>query len=158
MSSYWQTYHSDKTGNKDFIDGAIAAIEAYSVYRNGVREIGSPEQTVSYVTDKIKKDLKYPSDNLPSKNNEDKLSKLQQNIISRTNKIIHETLFLNSDIPYSPEMNLVEDLNADSLDTIELIVALETEFNIAVSDKQTESVETIEDIYTLIEKLLKVSK
>lgn len=47
------------------------------------------------------------------------------------------------------------DLNADSLDIVELIMALEEEFGITVEDEDAESVETVGDLVSAIkEKLL----
>lgn len=46
---------------------------------------------------------------------------------------------------------LVEDLGMDSLDTIELVMALEEEFDVDITDEQAEGVKTVGDIYLLLE-------
>ena len=46
----------------------------------------------------------------------------------------------------SPEKDLVNDLGADSLDSVELIMALEQQFDITIPDSATESIKTIGDI------------
>lgn len=45
-----------------------------------------------------------------------------------------------------------EDLNADSLDIVELIMALEEEFGITVEDEDAESVETVGDVVNAIKE------
>jgi len=45
-----------------------------------------------------------------------------------------------------PNARLIEDLGVDSLDTVELIMAFEEEFNIEVSDDAAEKARTVEDI------------
>lgn len=44
------------------------------------------------------------------------------------------------------ESNLIEDLEADSLDIVELTMAIEEEFGVAISDEELENVKTVEDI------------
>ena len=45
-----------------------------------------------------------------------------------------------------PEANLLDDLGADSLDVVELVMALEEEFGIEVPDEDVENIRTIGDI------------
>lgn len=143
--SYWQEFHWDKIGNKDFIDGAVAAVSAYSIYRNGKCEIGSPGELAKDVIERIKKDLKYPTE---------AESELKKNIIERADKVIRKTILSSRDIPYTPELKLVEDLNADSLDNLEIIIALEDEFNIEIHDHIAQKVKTLQDVYNAIAKIL----
>lgn len=49
--------------------------------------------------------------------------------------------------------HLADDLGADSLDAIELIMACEDEFHIEISDEQLDRVRTVADIVRLIDKL-----
>ena len=49
-----------------------------------------------------------------------------------------------------PEANLLDDLGADSLDVVELVMALEEEFGIEVPDADVENIRTIGDIVTYI--------
>jgi|TARA_R110000822_G_scaffold256878_4_gene382571 acyl carrier protein len=50
------------------------------------------------------------------------------------------------------QLNLIDDLGADSLDSIELIIALEEEFDILVDDAEAENAETVGSIITLVEQ------
>ncbi len=49
------------------------------------------------------------------------------------------------------EAKFVEDLGADSLDTVELIMALEEEFNIDISDEEAEKLTTLQKVVDYIE-------
>jgi len=50
------------------------------------------------------------------------------------------------------EASFTNDLGADSLDTVELIMEFEKEFNIAIPDDQAENIQTVGDAITYIEK------
>lgn len=50
---------------------------------------------------------------------------------------------------------IVEDLGADSLDMIEMLMALEEEFNISVPDDQAENLKTVGNVATFIDNALK---
>lgn len=52
----------------------------------------------------------------------------------------------------SEEKDLVKDLGADSLDAVELIMAIEEEFGVSISDEDGSNVKTIQDVVNLIEK------
>lgn len=51
------------------------------------------------------------------------------------------------------DSTLNEDLGADSLDAVELIMALEDEFGVQVSDEDAQGIHTVGDIVKLVEKL-----
>jgi acyl carrier protein len=51
----------------------------------------------------------------------------------------------------TPEAKFIEDLGADSLDTVELIMALEEEFGVEVPDEQAEKLLTVGDVMKYIE-------
>jgi len=51
----------------------------------------------------------------------------------------------------TPEASFTNDLGADSLDTVELIMELEKEFNIAIPDDQAEKINTVGDAIAFIE-------
>ena len=57
----------------------------------------------------------------------------------------------------TPEKNLFNDLGADSLDVVELLMILESEFNVKFSEDDTANVKTVGDLYELIEKYTKKS-
>jgi acyl carrier protein len=48
------------------------------------------------------------------------------------------------------ETSFVNDLGADSLDVVELVMALEEEFNIEISDEDAEKIKTVEDAVNYI--------
>lgn len=43
------------------------------------------------------------------------------------------------------ESNFIDDLNADSLDIVELVMAMETEFDISIPDEEAENIKTVND-------------
>jgi acyl carrier protein len=48
---------------------------------------------------------------------------------------------------------LTADLNADSLDTVELIMEFEKEFGVSIPDEDTQKINTVQDVIDYIEKL-----
>lgn len=60
----------------------------------------------------------------------------------RVKKIIAEQLGVEED-EVTPEASFVEDLGADSLDTVELVMALEEEFEIEIPDEDAEKILTV---------------
>ena len=72
-------------------------------------------------------------------------------IDQRVKNIIVEQLGVNAD-QVTPEAKFIEDLGADSLDTVELIMALEEEFNIEVPDDAAEKLLTVGDVNKYIEE------
>ncbi|MDE3068765.1 MAG: acyl carrier protein [Verrucomicrobiota bacterium] len=69
----------------------------------------------------------------------------------RVRDIIVEQLGVKPD-QVTPEAKFVEDLGADSLDIVELIMALEEEFGIEVPDEQAEKLLTVGDVNKYIEE------
>jgi acyl carrier protein len=53
----------------------------------------------------------------------------------------------------TPEASFTADLNADSLDTVELIMEFEKEFGISIPDEDTSKINTVQDVIAYIEKL-----
>jgi acyl carrier protein len=53
----------------------------------------------------------------------------------------------------TPEASLTADLNADSLDTVELIMEFEKEFGVSIPDEETQKINTVQDVIDYIEKL-----
>ncbi len=51
----------------------------------------------------------------------------------------------------TPEASFTNDLGADSLDTVELIMEFEKEFNIAIPDEQAENIQTVGEAISYIE-------
>lgn len=63
-------------------------------------------------------------------------------IEDRVKKIIVEQLGVKED-EVKPESSFVEDLGADSLDTVELVMALEEAFNTDIPDEEAEKITTV---------------
>ena len=75
----------------------------------------------------------------------------------RVKKIIGEQLGVEED-EVTPEASFVEDLGADSLDTVELVMALEEEFGIEIPDEDAEKIRTVQDAIDYIGKHSKGGK
>lgn len=81
------------------------------------------------------------------------MNKLDDDQKHKINVIISD--HLNIDVEnVKPESLLHEDLGADSIDKIELVMNLEKEFDINISDELTETVKNVGDIHTIIANLI----
>lgn len=74
-------------------------------------------------------------------------------VMEKVKKMIVEQLGVN-DSEVVPEAKFIDDLGADSLDIVELIMALEDEYGIEIPDEDAEKLETVGDAITYIEKRL----
>ena len=72
-----------------------------------------------------------------------------KSIEDRVKDIIVDQLGVNAD-QVNPAAKFVEDLGADSLDTVELVMAFEEEFDIEVPDEEAEKLQTVGDVITYI--------
>lgn len=68
----------------------------------------------------------------------------------KVKKIIVEQLGVD-EAEVTPEASITDDLGADSLDQVELVMAFETEFNINIPDEEAEKIKTVGDAVTRIE-------
>ena len=75
-------------------------------------------------------------------------------IEERVKKIVVEQLGVKED-EVTPNASFVDDLGADSLDTVELVMALEEEFGIEVPDEQAEKLQSVGDVIKYIEEAQK---
>jgi acyl carrier protein len=73
----------------------------------------------------------------------------EKSIEARVKDIIVDQLGVNAD-QVTPEAKFVEDLGADSLDTVELVMAFEEEFDIEVPDEEAEKLQSVGDVVTYI--------
>ena len=71
-------------------------------------------------------------------------------IAERVKAIIVDKLGV-SESEVTPEATFAQDLGADSLDTVELIMEFEKEFNIQIPDDQSEKIQTVGDSIAYIE-------
>ena len=71
-------------------------------------------------------------------------------IAARVKTIIVDKLGVDEN-EVTPEASFTNDLGADSLDTVELIMEFEKEFNIAIPDDQAEKIGTVGDAIAYIE-------
>ena len=74
-------------------------------------------------------------------------------ISDKIKAIICDQLMVNPE-EVNDESSFVEDLGADSLDTVELIMEFEDEFGIEISDEQAEQISTVGEAIAYLEKLL----
>lgn len=72
-------------------------------------------------------------------------------VTNKIKKIICEQL----DVPEEdvvPEASFVDDLGADSLDQVELIMAMEEEFDVSIPDEDAENIGTVQDAIDYVQK------
>lgn len=69
----------------------------------------------------------------------------------RVKKIIAEQLGVDED-DVTPEASFVDDLGADSLDTVELVMALEEEFGVEIPDEEAEKILTVQQAIDYIKE------
>ena len=69
---------------------------------------------------------------------------------ARVKEIVCEQLGVSDD-EVTPEASFIEDLGADSLDIVELVMALEEEYEMEISDEDAEKIKTVQDIIHYIE-------
>ncbi len=67
----------------------------------------------------------------------------------KVRKIIAEKLSVDIE-EVVPEASFVDDLGADSLDLVELIMSMEEEFDIDISDEDAETLVSVKDAYTYV--------
>jgi len=79
---------------------------------------------------------------------------VMSNIEERVTDIVVEQLGLEKE-KVTPESKFVDDLGADSLDTVELVMALEDEFSIEIPDEEAEKISTLRDAINYVEDNIK---
>ena len=75
---------------------------------------------------------------------------MNQEIAQKVIEIVASQLELEAD-QIKPESSFTEDLKADSLAVVELVLALEENFGIEIPDEETEKIKTVGDAITYIE-------
>jgi acyl carrier protein len=69
---------------------------------------------------------------------------MSSEIEAKVKKIIEEKLSVNAD-QITTDAKFAEDLKADSLDTVELVMALEDEFGLDIPDEEAENIKTVQN-------------
>jgi acyl carrier protein len=72
-------------------------------------------------------------------------------VAARVKKIVIEHLGVDED-KVVPEASFIDDLGADSLDTVELVMAFEEEFSVEIPDDAAEKILTVKDAVAFIEE------
>jgi len=75
----------------------------------------------------------------------------EKSIEEKVKDIIVEQLGVNAE-QVTPEAKFIEDLGADSLDTVELVMAFEEEFGVEVPDEDAEKLQNVGDVIKYIEE------
>ena len=74
----------------------------------------------------------------------------------KVKEIIIEQLDVQAD-QVTEDASFIEDLGADSLDTVELVMALEEHFDIEIPDEDAEKIKTVKDAVSYIDKNVKTA-
>jgi acyl carrier protein len=72
-----------------------------------------------------------------------------QDIIDRVKKVIQQQLGIQPE-SIVPAANLIDDLGADSLDSVELVMAFEEAFDMQIPDTLAETLHTVQDLIDLV--------
>src|ERR1700676_2911790 len=81
----------------------------------------------------------------------------KKEIVEKVKQIISEQLGVDEN-EVTPSASFVDDLGADSLDQVELVMALEEHFGVEIPDEDAEKLRTVQDAIGYIDKHAKVGK
>jgi acyl carrier protein len=73
-------------------------------------------------------------------------------VFDKVKKVIVEQLGVDES-EVTPDASITDDLGADSLDQVELVMALETEFNLDIPDEEAEKIKTVGDAVRYVEEV-----
>lgn len=73
-------------------------------------------------------------------------------VFEKVRSLVSEQLDIDED-KINPETTF-EDIDADSLDVVELVMAIEEEFDIEIADEAVENIKTVADIISYIEEII----
>lgn len=80
---------------------------------------------------------------------------MASNVAERVTKIIVDKLGVDK-AEVTPGANFIQDLGADSLDTVELIMEFEKEFDVSIPDEQAEKIQTVGQAIDFLESQVNV--
>ena len=69
----------------------------------------------------------------------------------KVKKVVIDQLSIENEATVTPEASFTADLGADSLDTVELVMAFEEEFGCEIPDEEAEKIQTVQDAVNYIE-------
>ncbi|MEH2184176.1 acyl carrier protein [Nostoc sp.] len=81
----------------------------------------------------------------------------QTELFDKVKKIVAEQLSVEDATKITPQSKFMDDLGADSLDTVELVMALEEEFDIEIPDEAAEQILTVQDAVDYIDNKVTAS-
>ena len=76
---------------------------------------------------------------------------MSDDIKAKIKKIVADHLGIEEE-KVTEESSFIDDLGADSLDTVELVMAFEEEFNVEIPDDAAETIQTVGDAISFLEK------
>ena len=79
---------------------------------------------------------------------------MMDRIIEIVNKVLEEEFEIDGEL-LKPEALLYEDIGLDSLDAVDLIVMVDKELGVRIEEDDARSIKTLEDVYKIIDELLK---
>jgi len=74
-------------------------------------------------------------------------------VTRRLQKLISDELAIDID-KVLPDADLFDDLNFDSLDTVEMVISIENEFDIEIADEDIDDLRTVRQISDLVQNLV----
>jgi acyl carrier protein len=88
------------------------------------------------------------------KENSKPMSNATSTVLERVKKVVVDQLSVDAN-DVALESSFTQDLGADSLDTVELVMAFEDEFGLEIPDEEAEKIQTVQDAVNYIEKTSK---
>lgn len=85
------------------------------------------------------------------------MAESKKDVVEKVKQIIAEQLGVDEG-EVTPSASFVDDLGADSLDQVELVMALEEAFGVEIPDEDAEKIRTVQDAIDYIDKHAKVGK
>ncbi|MGJ8454842.1 acyl carrier protein [Pseudothermotoga sp. U03pept] len=81
----------------------------------------------------------------------------KEELMERIKELVAEKLGVDID-EVTADADLIEDLDADSLDLVDLVMAFEDEFGVSIPDEQLEKIRTVRDIFKVLYANIKLEE